>query len=145
MATNPTTDDAVVTGLQTPCNELTSLKNDVTEAIARETSCRKASTEMDAEQVSRIQQHTFETEVGPSLVRAVNVATADAAACLEQGQRISEHVIRNEVTDATGSPSPSPHLIAARRRHRVPIYGLAILVWLLCVVGLLPCDRLETG
>jgi hypothetical protein len=103
MATNP--DDAVVTDLLSTNTELTSLKNDVTEAIARETSCRKASVEMDAEQMSRIQQHTFETEVGPSLVRAVNVATADAAASLEQGQRISEHVIRNEVTHATGSTS----------------------------------------
>jgi hypothetical protein len=83
-----------------PSQDVANLKNAVNEVVMRRGGSRRASTEMKAEQVSRIQQHTFETEVGPSLVRAVNVATADAAAALEQCQRIAEHLIRTEVNPA---------------------------------------------
>merc|ERR1719482_308475 len=72
-------------------------KNDVNEMIARQGSARRASIEMDKEQVARVQEHLFKAEVGPSLVRSVNAKVADAAAELEQQQRVSQHMMQTEV------------------------------------------------
>merc|ERR550514_1055420 len=83
-----------------PSVEVAGLKSDVNEMIARQGSARRASIEMDKEQVARVQEHLFKAEVGPSLVRSVNAKVADAAAELEQQQRVSQHMMQTEVGPA---------------------------------------------
>ena len=68
-----------------PSQEVAIMKNAINEVMTRQGGSRRASIEMDHEQASRVQQYTFEREVGPALVRTVNAASADAAAELEQG------------------------------------------------------------
>ena len=71
--------------------------SDIVSAIASKGGRRRASIEMNHEQMARIQQHIMSTDVAHDLRRKVAAGEADAAADLEQHQRATQHFIESEV------------------------------------------------
>jgi len=80
-----------------PSSDVADGISSIVQAIAPIGNRRRASLEMDHEQVARVQQHTMETEVGTELRRKVAAGEADIAMALEQHQRASQHHMESEV------------------------------------------------
>merc|ERR1719473_1909842 len=80
-----------------PSAEVAALKSEVNELIARNGGCTDAARAADLEQVARVQEHLFKSEVGPELVRAVHRKLVDAATTVEQAQLMAQRLFRTEV------------------------------------------------
>jgi hypothetical protein len=82
---------------RTPSKEIADGIANVVQAIAPIGNRRRASIEMDHEQVARTQQHIMSTEVAHDLRRKVAAGEADTAMELERHQRTSQHHMESEV------------------------------------------------
>jgi len=71
--------------------------SEIVQAISAKGGRRRASIEMNHEQMARIQQHLMETQVSEQLRRKVAACDADTAMELEQHQRATKHFIESEV------------------------------------------------
>merc|ERR1719473_132590 len=80
-----------------PSAEVAALKSEVNELIARNGGGTDAARAADLEQVARVQEHLFKSEVGPELVRAVHRKLVDAATTVEQTQLMAQRLFRTEV------------------------------------------------
>lgn len=67
-------------------------------AVSQHGSRRRASVEIEHEQVARTQKHIFETECAPSIRRAVACKEADASMEVEQAQRVAHNHMSTEVS-----------------------------------------------